>query len=43
MYLLDYGSKKFGNMMGVTSCGYGLRGSPVRIGSTPEIVVINLK
>ena len=43
MYLLDYGSKKFGNMMGVTSCGYGLWGSPVRIGSTPEIVVINLK
>ena len=43
MYLLDYGSKKFGNMMGVTSCGYGLWGSPVRIGSTPEIVVITLK
>ena len=43
MYLLDYGSKKFGNMMGVTSCGYGLWGSPVRIGSTPEIVVITLR
>ena len=43
MYLLDYGSKKFGNMMGITSCGYGLWGSPVRIGSTPEIVVITLK
>ena len=43
MYLLDYGSKKFGNMMGVVSCGYGLWGSPVRIGSTPEIVVITLK
>ena len=43
MYLLDYGSKKFGNMMGITSCGYGLWGSPVRIGNTPEIVVITLK
>lgn len=43
MYLLDYGSKMFGNMMGITSCGYGLWGSPVRIGSTPEIVVITLK
>ena len=32
-----------GNMMGITSCGYGLWGSPVRIGSTPEIVVITLK
>ena len=43
MYLLDYGSKKFGNMLGITSCGYGLWGTPVRIGSTPEIVVITLK
>jgi len=43
MYLLDYGSKKFGRMMGVVSCGYGLWGSPVRIGNTPEIVVIRLK
>ena len=43
MYLLDYGSKKFGKMLGVTSCGYGLWGSPVRIGSTPEIVVITIK
>ena len=43
MYLLDYGSKKFGSMLGVTSCGYGLWGSPVRIGNTPEIVVIMLK
>ena len=43
MYLLDYGSKKFGRMMGVVSCGYGLWGSPVRIGNTPEIVVIHLK
>ena len=43
MYLLDYGSKKFGSMMGITSCGYGLWGSPVRIGNTPEIVVITLK
>jgi predicted MPP superfamily phosphohydrolase len=43
MYLLDNGSKKFGNMLGITSCGYGLWGSSVRIGSTPEIVVITLK
>ena len=43
MYLLDYGSKKFGNMLAVVSCGYGLWGSPVRIGNTPEIVVITLK
>ena len=43
MYLLDYGSKKFGGMLGVASCGYGLWGSPVRIGSTPEIVVITVK
>ena len=43
MYLLDYGTKKFGSMLGVTSCGYGLWGSPVRIGSTPEIVVITIK
>ena len=43
MYLLDYGSKKFGSMLGITSCGYGLWGTPVRIGSTPEIVVITLK
>lgn len=43
MYLLDYGSKKFGNMMGITSCGYGLWGSPVRIGNRPELVVITLK
>ena len=43
MYQLDYGSKKFGNMLGIVSCGYGLWGSPVRIGNTPEIVVITLK
>lgn len=43
MYLLDYGSKRFGQMLGVVSCGYGLWGSPVRIGSTPEIVVITLR
>jgi len=43
MYLLDFGSKKFGNMLGVVSCGYGLWGSPVRIGNRPEIVVITLK
>lgn len=43
MYLLDYGSKQFGRMLGVTSCGYGLWGSPVRIGSRAELVVITLR
>jgi predicted MPP superfamily phosphohydrolase len=43
MYLLDYGSRYFGSMLGVVSSGYGLWGSPVRVGNRPEIVVLKLR
>ncbi|MGI6262415.1 MAG: metallophosphoesterase [Succiniclasticum sp.] len=43
MYLLDNGSRYFGPMLGVVSSGYGLWGSPVRIGNRPEIVVLKLR
>lgn len=43
MYLLDHGSRRFGRMMGIVSCGYGLWGSPVRIGSRAELLVITLR
>ena len=43
MYLLDYGARRFGSMLGVVSSGYGLWGSPVRVGNRPEIVVLELR
>ena len=43
MYLLDYGARRFGSMLGVVSSGYGLWGSPVRVGNRPEIVVLDLR
>ena len=39
----DYGFKKFGNMQIYTSSGAGTWGPPMRVGSTPEIVVIKFE
>lgn len=43
MYALDYGTEKFGNMTAIVSNGYGLWGIPIRVGNTPEVVVVTLK
>lgn len=43
MYELDYGAKKFGGMLAIVSNGYGLWGVPIRVGNTPEVVVVTLK
>lgn len=43
MYKLDYGRANFGNMIAITSNGYGFWGPPVRTEVAPEIIVINLK
>lgn len=43
IYDLDYGSKMFGKMMGIVSNGYGFWGIPVRVGPSPEIVVVRLE
>jgi len=42
MYELSHGYKKFGNTHVVVSSGFGIWGPRVRIGTRPEIVVINL-
>lgn len=43
MYLLDSGTRLFGSLLGVVSNGYGLWGSPVRVGNRPELVVLKLR
>ena len=43
LYRLDYGTARVGDMLAVVSCGFGLWGAPVRIGSRPEIVVITIR
>jgi len=42
VYELDYGYKKKGNTHVIVSSGYGTWGPPLRIGSPPEIVVVDL-
>lgn len=42
VYELDYGYKKKGNTHVIVSGGYGTWGPPIRIGSPPEIVVVDL-
>lgn len=42
VYELDYGYKKKGSTHVIVSSGYGTWGPPLRIGSPPEIVVIDL-
>jgi len=39
----DYGYLKKENLQVIVSAGYGTWGPPIRIGNTPEIVLINLK
>lgn len=39
----DYGYKKINNTHFYVSNGYGTAGTPVRVGNTPEIVVVNLQ
>jgi len=41
MFELSYGHKKFGNTDVIVSSGFGLWGPRVRLGTRPEIVVIN--
>lgn len=43
MYVLDYGSKFFDQMFATVTNGYGLWGIPIRIGPSPEVVIINVK
>lgn len=43
MYLLDYGYKKFKQMATIVSNGCGFWGAPIRLGPSPEIVVIRLR
>jgi predicted MPP superfamily phosphohydrolase len=42
VYELDYGYKRKGNTHIIVSSGYGTWGPPLRIGSPPEIVVVDL-
>ncbi len=42
VYELDYGYKKKGNTHVIVSSGYGTWGPPLRIGSPPEIVVVEI-
>jgi hypothetical protein len=42
VYEVSWGYKKKGNTQVYVSCGYGYWGPPVRIGNTPEIVLIKL-
>lgn len=43
MYVLNYGQKMFGDMLAVVSNGYGFWGPPVRIGPSPEIVILHIQ
>jgi len=38
-----YGLKRFGNMMVYTTTGAGTWGPPMRLGTQPEIVLINFE
>ncbi|MCX7788921.1 MAG: metallophosphoesterase [Spirochaetes bacterium] len=42
VYELDYGYKRKGNTHVIVSSGYGTWGPPLRIGSPPEIVVVDI-
>lgn len=42
IYDVSWGSKKIGNTQFYVSSGFGTWGPPVRLGNTPEIVLINL-
>lgn len=42
MYLNDWGLKKFSDTISIVTCGYGNWGSHMRIGSKPELVVIEI-
>ncbi len=43
MHKLDYGRKNFSDMTAIVTSGYGFFGIPVRLGISPEYVVIDLK
>jgi len=43
MYALSYGRGQFGDMVAYVTSGYGLWGVPMRLGSNPELVVLELK
>ena len=43
MYANDWGLKKFARLTSIVSSGYGNWSAPLRLGSNPEIVIINLK
>lgn len=40
---LDYGAKKYGNMTAYVTSGYGMWGTPFRLGPKPEIVMITVR
>lgn len=39
---LDYGVKRYGNMIAYVTSGYGMWGTPFRLGPKPEIVMITV-
>lgn len=43
MYDLSYGRGQFGNMVAYVTSGYGLWGVPMRLGTNPELVVLEIK
>ncbi|MDO4179198.1 MAG: metallophosphoesterase [Phascolarctobacterium sp.] len=43
LYKLDYGRKSFGDLVAITSNGYGFWGRPVRTEVAPEYIVIELE
>ena len=43
MYDLSYGEGKFGHMIAYVTSGYGLWGVPMRLGTNPELVILELK
>lgn len=42
LYTLNYGYRKFAEMFAYVSSGYGFWGTPIRIGSAPEIVFFHV-
>ena len=40
---LDYGVKKYGNMTAYVTSGYGMWGTPFRLGPKPEVVMITVR
>lgn len=43
MYELSYGRGQFDNMVAYVTSGYGLWGVPMRLGTNPELVVLEIK